>query len=87
MEVPMLGVIATVFAVLVSHRLGWDLTPGRKMLLWAGISFAFAMVLPAFAVVAAPAESVRTFVLGASVITGVGALLLVLGVLSFDRER
>jgi hypothetical protein len=86
----MSGILTTVFAALLSHKLGWDIRPGKNLLLMAGLAFALAILLPAFA----PTDPEAVFrggghavIVVASVAKAAGALLLVLGVLSFSRER
>ena len=82
----MLGIVVTVFAVLLSQRLGWDPGRGRLLLALAGIAFSLGVALPLCAVRASSTQTAQNMLAAGGIATGVGALLLVWGVLRFARR-
>ena len=86
MDAPMVGVVATVFAALLSQRSGWDLGRSRGMLALAGLAFSVAIVLPSIAIKIDHSNRREDVLVAAGIATGLGALLLVWGVVLFVRR-
>jgi len=82
MESAMAGILAIAFILLLSRRLGWNADPARIPLLLATVLFACGLFLPTIGAV----EQETAWIIAAQVGTALGGILLVVGILLFERK-
>ena len=82
MDAPMAGIVTTVFALLLSKKLGWNPDPARILVLVATVLFALALFLPTIGAV----EQAPHWILAGHVATALGGLALVIAILHFERR-